>query len=117
MDRNALQAAPPSTNATSTGLELVPWKPMCDVLELQFLPAVIESGHMVNVSAKKANAAPVIILGGPSNSSPSSFEFQMGENRPSPPKHRGQMSTMPASRKTLSLPSVVSASSPSTPLA
>ena len=102
VDRSALQVAAPSTPATLTGLEIVPWKPVRDVLALQLWPAVIESRRMANASAKNVNAAPVIILGGPSDSNPSGFEFQMGDNRPSPPKTRGRKNRMAAPRNTLS---------------
>jgi hypothetical protein len=80
VDRNAVQAALPSAPAVTTCLEIVPWKPVRDVIALQLLPAIIQSRCEARISKKSAPATLVIILGGPNDSSPPHFEFQMGQN-------------------------------------
>ena len=92
-------------------MKIVPWKPIRDVIALQLWPEIVQSRRIAKSSAKETPATPVIILGGPFNSSPPSFEFQTGENRPSPSVARGQKN-----KSVVALPTLVSASSMSTPL-
>jgi hypothetical protein len=116
VDRNVVQATLPSAPAVNTCLEIVPWKPVRDVIALQLLPAFIESRREAIISEKSAPTAPVIILGGPIDSSPLHFEFQMGQNQPSPSKAIVYKRRKLPAKKRLALPTVVSTSCSSTPL-
>ena len=66
----------------SSGLEIVPWKTIRDVIALQIWPEIVQSRCITKSSAKETPATPVIILSGPSDSSPPSFEFQTGRISP-----------------------------------
>lgn len=116
VDRNIVQAALPVVPAPSSGLEIVSWKPVRDALALQLWPEIVQSWRQARTRVANVSAPPVIILGGPSDSGPSQFEFQMGQHQPSPPSTKGHKHRRSAVKKKLSLPTVVSASSPSTPL-
>lgn len=84
---SALAAAAPPTSAGLTGLEIVPWRPIRDVIALELLPTVLECRRVAK-SLAETQATPVILLGGPSDSGPTGpsdsgpaqFEFQIGQN-------------------------------------
>ena len=69
-------------------MEIVPWKPILDVMALQLWPLILESRRQVRI---EENTTPVILLGdvghqqSPTTSGPDDFEFQMGQMRPNPP--------------------------------
>jgi precorrin isomerase len=75
VDRNAVQAALTSAPAVTTGLEIVPWKPVRDVIALQLLSAIIESRREARISERIAPAATVIILECPNDPSQPHFDF------------------------------------------
>lgn len=83
LDKDKEMANYPTPTAV-TGLEIVPWKPVLDVLALQLLPAIVESRRDVKARSSAAPAEPVILLGAPPH-----FEFQSEEKRPSPPVTQG----------------------------
>jgi hypothetical protein len=116
VDRNDVQATLPVVLATSSGLEIVSWKPVHDALALQLWPEIVQSWRQARTWAANVSAPLVIILGGPSDSGPSQSAFQMGQNQPSPPSTKGHKHRRSAVKKKLSLPTVASASSSSTPL-
>jgi hypothetical protein len=116
METNVFQATITSAPPVNICLEIVPWKPVRDVIALQLLPAFFESRREAIISEKSAPAAPVIILGGPSDSSPLPSEFQMGQNQPSPSKALAHKRGKLPAKKRLALPIVVSATYSSTPL-
>jgi len=64
IDRNAMQSAllQPAPAAV-TGMEIVPWKPVFDVLALQLWPAVVKSRREANARATVVPSGPVILLG------------------------------------------------------
>jgi len=112
IDRNAMQSAllQPAPAAV-TGMEIVPWKPVFDVLALQLWPAVVKSRREANARATVVPSGPVILLGPPPQ-----FEFQSQQIRPSPSLTQGQKSKAANEKKTLALPTTISESSASTPL-
>jgi len=85
-----LAAAP---TPAPTSLEIVPWKPVPQVLALQLWPAIVESR---SAAEAQATSAPVILLGdvpraehqGPKESGPSDFEFHATQIQPSPVTQR-----------------------------
>jgi hypothetical protein len=105
-NQNIIQSATiqPTSNTApaSTGLEIVPWKPVLDVIALQLWPLIVESRRQARIAEL---TAPVIVLGdvecqqSPTTSGLEDFEFQMGQIQPSPPreaiqeKQRGRKST------------------------
>jgi hypothetical protein len=95
-----------SSVTTNTGLEIVPWKPIPQVIALQLLPLVLES-----------RCAPRIILGGPQEEhsekgpsafGPGNFEFQTQLSQPSLSAIAGQKHGRGQPRKVLSLPAQAS---------
>lgn len=84
LDEDEEMANYPTPTAV-TGLEIVPWKPVLDVLALQHLPAIVESRRDAKARSSAAPAEPVILLGAPPH-----FEFQSDEKRPSPPVTQGR---------------------------
>jgi hypothetical protein len=84
-NQNIIQSATiqPTSNTApaSTGLEIVPWKPILDVIALQLWPLIVESRHQARIAEL---TAPVIVLGdvecqqSPTTSGLEDFEFQMG---------------------------------------
>jgi hypothetical protein len=57
-------ASTQSSAANVTGLEIVPWKRVLDVLAMQLWPIVIESCHAPRTQVSVNSAGSVIILGG-----------------------------------------------------
>jgi hypothetical protein len=123
-DKNSFQPAilqsSTNTSPARTGMDIVPWKPIPDVMALQLWPLIIESRRQARIAEQ---IAPVILLGdvgrqlSPTTSSPEDFEFQMGQVQSSPPrevtqkKHRGRKSTsmaLPASSSSSVTPLVES---------
>lgn len=103
IENSALLSTLPGSQRT--GWEIIPWKPILDVIALQMWP------HVIARKAKTAvekESAPVMILGdtqewydqGPNVSSPTEFKFQIEDLQPSPvreafqPRHRGRRSHM-----------------------
>lgn len=107
MQSALLQPAP----AAVTGMEIVPWKPVLDVIALQLWPAIVQSRRQAKSSPSVAPSGPVILLGPPPQ-----FEFQSEQIRPSPSVTWGEKSKTVNEKKTLALPTTISESSASTPL-
>lgn len=106
IDREVLQAIQQPTPVPVIGLEIVPWKPVKDVIALQFLPIVLQCMQEAKKKLENAAPEPVILLGAPPR-----FEFQADHPRPSPSPNKGRKSRAAAGKKTLSLPSAISANS------
>lgn len=129
IDRNVMEEQNTESQIPApTGLEIVPWRPVLDVIALQLLPQVVEARQKIALSAPP----PTLILGedgvisgtqskdGITNITqpgPRNFEFQTQQIRPSPPRTRGQNAIGASKkRKNMSLPNVVSNSDAHTPL-
>lgn len=113
IDRSIIQsAAPQPVLAPTTGLEIVPWKLVKDAIALQLWPAIVQSRREAKAEPSITPSGPVILL-----EAPPRFEFHSEQERPSPSPARGRKNRAATGKKTLALPSAVSASNTSTPLA
>jgi hypothetical protein len=108
-----------SSTAASIGLEIVPWKPVRDVIALQLWPHIVECRRTPKVIAEPA---PVIIRpedeqadqaeGASPDSGPTSFEFQTQQAQPISTLAPGQKRGRGRPRKVLSLPAPSKNSAP-----
>lgn len=89
VDRRVFQSV--TRDHTPTGMEIVTWQSVTDVLALKFLPVFLHHCREAKILASIAPPPSVIFLGSPEcllesleSSGPSQFEIQMQQNRPSP---------------------------------